>query len=42
MLGREGIEILKEVHMGRCGQGQVKGFGRNSELRMTRTEEEGM
>jgi hypothetical protein len=36
MLGREGIEFSKEVNMGRCSQGQVKGFGGDSKRRMTR------
>jgi len=31
-------QILKEVYMGLCGQGQVKGFGGNSERRVTRIE----
>jgi len=38
----EKVSNSQKVHMGRCGQGQVKGFGGDSELRMTRAEEEDM
>ncbi|MFP3172206.1 MAG: hypothetical protein RXQ79_04090 [Acidilobus sp.] len=41
MLGRESIEFSKSSH-GRMWPGPSKGFGGDSERRMTRTEEEGM